>query len=312
MEKILITGGAGFIGSNLAEELLKRGYSIRILDNLSTGKIENIKPILKDIEFIKGDTRDETIVKKVLKNIQMVFHFAAISSTYYSVKFPAETINVNVNGTVNLLEKSVEAEIDKFIYSSSAAVYSNNNLPLIEDQPLNPLSLYGVSKVIGEKFLKIYYKTHNLRTISLRLFNVYGPRQNFQSKYSNVIPKFISSFILNKKPGIFGDGKQTRDFVFIKDVVNASILALNKKLESYGECFNIGSGKEISIIELFHKIKKIIGKDIEPEFKKQRFNEVKYSCAIIDKASKMLGFKPEFSLDEGLKEMIEWFQTVYS
>jgi len=308
MSTILVTGGAGFIGSNLSEELLKEGYSVRILDNLSTGKIENIETFKNDIEFIKGDIRDENTVLKALKEVGIVFHLAAVSSIDQSLRFPADTIDVNDTGTINLLEQAVKSGVEKFIFSSSAAVYGKTSEERIQErQILKPFSLYGISKMSGENYLKIYHSVYGIKTISFRFFNVFGPRQNPESEYSAVIPKFISLLANNRQPTIYGDGKQTRDFIFVKDLAAACIKAMNCELKIWGDCFNLGSGKETAISELLNTIKKITGKNIEPIYEPPRFEEVQRSCAAVNKAETILGFKAGISLEDGLKQTIEWF-----
>ena len=305
MKNILITGGAGFIGSNLAEALLIEGYFVKIIDNLSTGKVENVSPFRNHIEFIEGDIRDENLVVKLMTGTDAVFHLAAISSIYHAFKYPSDTVDVNVNGTMNLLEKAARSGVEKFIFASSAAAYGKiEDIPLSESYNPAPFSLYGISKVMGEDFLHLFYEHFGLKTVALRFFNVFGPKQNPQSEYSAVIPKFISLYLQDKRPVIFGDGLQTRDFIFIKDLIRAIIVAATTEIDMYGDCFNLGCGREISIYELFETIGDILNKKVQPNYEPLKTEETRRSCASIKKAEETFGFKPQYSLKKGLKETI--------
>ena len=307
MSKVLITGGAGFIGSNLAEELVKTN-SVRILDNITTGNLENLKKIKDKIEIIKGDIRDFETVKKAIKGTDYIFHLAALVSVPESIKKPIETNNVNVSGTLNILSASKELGVKRVIFTSSCAVYGNTaKQPIKENSKLRPESPYALTKLIGEEYCKLFSKLYNLETVSLRCFNVYGPKQNPKSAYAAVIPKFISEALRSKIPTIYGDGNQTRDFVFVKDVVNANILAMKAKDVS-SQVFNIGSGRSETVNELLEKINKILNKNIKPKHAPQRPGDVKYSLADISKVKKFLGYSPKHGLEEGLKETIKWFR----
>jgi len=308
MSKVLVTGGAGFIGSNLCEELLHKGHSITILDNLSTGNPENIAGFRKDVEFIEGDIRNEDTISSIMKDVDTVFHLAAVSSIDQSLRYPSNTADVNDTGTIILLNHAVKSGVEQFIFSSSAAVYGKiQSSGISESLSPNPFSFYGVSKMSGEHYLEIFSDFYGIRTISFRFFNVYGPKQNPHSDYSAVIPKFISALLQNKKPTIYGDGKQTRDFIFVKDLVRACVNTLYTELPGFNDCINLGSGKETTILEILNIIKKILNKNIEPVYENPRFEEVKRSNASIEKAEKLLGFKTHISLKTGLEKTIKWF-----
>ncbi|MEM3509023.1 MAG: SDR family oxidoreductase [Nitrososphaerota archaeon] len=306
-EKILVTGGAGFIGSHLVDELINRGYEVIVLDNFYSGKIGNLRKNLKNKNFklIKGDVRNIKDVKKAIKNVDAIFHLAAIVSVPLSIKNPILVNEVNVIGSLNVLKIAIEENVDKFIYVSSCAVYGEaENLPIKEEDKLNPLSPYASSKISVEYYCKVFYKAYGLKTICLRYFNVYGPRQK-TGEYAGVIPIFIQRIKNDKPPIIYGDGKQTRDFVYVKDVVDASIKALEKE-EAIGEIFNIGSGEAITINQLAETLLKILGKEkLKPIYEKERVGDIKNSYANIDKAKKILGYEPKYTIIDGLKEMLK-------
>ncbi|MEM3406955.1 MAG: SDR family oxidoreductase [Nitrososphaerota archaeon] len=306
-EKILVTGGAGFIGSHLVDELINRGYEVIVLDNFYSGKIGNLRKNLKNKNFklIKGDVRNIKDVKKAIKNVNAIFHLAAIVSVPLSIKNPILVNEVNVIGSLNVLKIAIEENVDKFIYVSSCAVYGEaENLPIKEEDKLNPLSPYASSKISVEYYCKVFYKAYGLKTICLRYFNVYGPRQK-TGEYAGVIPIFIQRIKNDKPPIIYGDGKQTRDFVYVKDVVDASIKALEKE-EAIGEIFNIGSGEAITINQLAETLLKILGKEkLKPIYEKERVGDIKNSYANIDKAKKILGYEPKYTIIDGLKEMLK-------
>jgi UDP-glucose 4-epimerase len=304
-QKILVTGGAGFIGSHLAGELAKENELI-IIDDLSTGRLENIRELIKkeNVNFIKGSITDYDLLKESFKDIGFVFHLAALASVPESIKDPMASNSVNINGTLNVLMAARDNRIKKVIYTSSCAVYGDTEvMPVPETSPLNPKSPYAVAKLTGEYYCNVFRDIFNLPVISLRYFNVYGPRQNPMSEYAAVVPKFISNVMKDKPPIIYGDGLQTRDFVFVKDIVRANILAaLSKESGS----FNIGSGVSTSIVRLAETIIRVLGKDIEPLHKEPREGEIRNSLADISKAC-ALGYAPEYSLEEGLMETVRTF-----
>jgi len=304
--KALVTGGAGFIGSHLVDRLMENDFEVTVLDNFSTGSLKNLSQHLGKANFhlIDGDIRSERDVKKALEDIDFVFHLAAIVSVELSIKNPILVNEVNVCGTLNLLEESLNSGVKRFVYISSCAVYGNpTRLPIDEEHPTKPTSPYGASKLASENYCRIFHEIYGLQTVSLRLFNVYGSRQAM-GPYSGVITKFIDRLKHGKPPIIYGDGEQTRDFIFVDDVVDACLHAINCK-NCVGESINVGSGVETSINELARTISSLFGmQKIKPIYTKPRIGEVRHSCADISKAEKLLGLKPKISLEEGLRKLV--------
>jgi len=305
--KILITGGCGFIGSNLAEELSKDNEVI-IIDDLSTGKIENIKDLLKkeNVKFIKGSITDLNLLQDIFKDVDYVFHQAAIPSVPRSVKDPLSTNNANINGTLNVLIAARDNFVKKVIYASSSSIYGDTpTLPKKESMTPTPLSPYAITKLTGEYYCKVFNSIYNLPTVSLRYFNVYGPRQDPSSEYAAVIPKFIKRVLNNEPPIIYGDGEQTRDFTFVKDIVRANVLAAES---SKTGTFNIGSGKRVTINNLAKMITNLVRKDdLKPIHDKPRQGDVKHSLADISLAKENIDYEPEYDLHKGLEETIKWY-----
>jgi len=308
MMRIVITGGAGFIGSNLAEVLaLAPNNEVCVVDDLSTGRVENL-PIASGIEFIKGSITDLQLMNEVLADADFVFHQAALPGVQRSIEDPAHTNEVNIRGTLNVLMAARDAGVKKVIYASSSSVYGDTpELPNREGMTPNPLSPYAVTKLVGEYYCKVFNDVYGLNTISLRYFNVYGPRQDPHSEYAAVIPRFVSRVLRGEPPIIYGDGQQTRDFTFVKDVVNANILAMNSDATGV---YNIASGRMISIQELATLITRLTGRDsdLEPVFDKPRKGDVRHSLADISQARAVMGYKPEYSLERGLEETLRWFK----
>ena len=306
--KIVITGGAGFIGSNIAEELSKeKDNEIIIVDDLSTGKMANIRKFDQstNINFVRGSITDLNLLKGVFKGVDYVFHQAAIPSVPRSIKDPIASNNANVNGTLNVLVAARDCGVKKVVYASSSSVYGDTpELPKRERMTPNPLSPYAVTKLLGEYYCNVFNNIYGLKTVSLRYFNVYGPRQDPYSDYAAVIPKFINRVSENKPPVIYGDGEQTRDFTFVKDVVSANILAAKSDAEGV---YNIANGNRISINELANMIMALIGNDLTPIHDDSREGDVKHSLADISEAKKNLGYEPGYSLEEGLRGTVEWF-----
>ena len=306
--RVLVSGGAGFIGSNLVGRLLSEGYEVVVLDNLSSGNLENISSYLPQIDFIQGNILDMDLSSSV-GTVDYILHHAAEVSVVQSMLDPYKTYKINVMGTVNLLEFARKSDVKKFVFASSSSVYGNNqNLPLKETEQPDPQSPYALSKLIGEIYLKKYSDFYGLNTVSLRYFNVYGNNQNPNSQYSAVIPKFISLLLRGEQPIIYGDGKQTRDFVHVSDVVEANLLAM-KDTTTQDTPLNIGSGKSVSILELLDLINSLLGKDLKPVFKPEREGDVRHSLADIRLAEEVLGWKPKKSLSDGLKETISYYSS---
>jgi len=308
MEKYLVTGGAGFIGSNIVEELVKRGVEVRVIDNFLTGKRENITSFLDKIEFIEGDIRDFKTCRRALEGVDFVLHQAALPSVPLSIKDPLLISEINIMGTLNLLLASREANIKKFVFASSSSVYGNDpRLPKNENMEAAPLSPYAITKLVGEMYCRIFSQIYGLSTICLRYFNIFGPRQDPFSQYAAVIPNFIDKMLKGEKPIIFGDGEQSRDFTFVSNVVEANILAA--KAEDVTEVvINVACKERITVNFLVEKINEIIRKNIKPLYEKPRPGDVKHSYADILKAKKMLKYSPGVTFREGLEKTIRLYQ----
>ncbi len=307
-KRVLITGGAGFIGSNLAEELVRKEHDVVILDDLSTGKEENIKEFKDSVRFVKGSITDLALLRDLFRDVECVSHQAAIPSVQRSVEDPLATNEVNVKGTLNVLVAARDSEVEKVVYASSSSVYGDTpELPKREGMKPNPKSPYAVSKLTGEEYCAVFSEVYGLKTVSLRYFNVYGPRQDPYSEYAAVIPRFITRVLKNKPPIIYGNGEQTRDFTFVRDVVMANILAIERDVEGV---FNIASGKRISINELSNKIMGIVGIRLKPIYDKPREGDIKDSLGDISRAKEKLGYDVKYGLEEGLKETIEYFKIM--
>ena len=308
MNSVVVTGGAGFIGSHLADELVRQGYQVIVLDDLSTGKKENIEGLLASsragsVRFIKDNITNLPMLRRLFSGVDYVLHLAAIASVPGSIQDPLFSHGVNLTGTLNVLLAAKENRVKKVICASSAAVYGDTaTLPHSEDMIPNPQSPYAVNKLAMEYYCEVFQKVYDLKTVCLRFFNVYGPRQDPNSQYAAVIPKFISIILAGKVPVIFGDGKQTRDFVFIKDAVEAFITAA---VSGATGVFNIGTGDAVTIDELTALIIKVTGKDMIPVYREARPGDIKHSLADISRA-RAFGYRPKYSLEEGLKETIRF------
>jgi nucleoside-diphosphate-sugar epimerase len=304
----LVTGGAGFIGSNLVEELVRRGESVRVLDNFSTGRKENIAPFFDSIELIEGDIRSYHVIREAVEGIDAILHQAALPSVPRSIKDPITSNDVNVTGTLNILHAAHDAKVKRVVSASSSSIYGDTpELPKHEGMIPNPLSPYAVSKLSGEKYCDVFFKVYGLETVALRYFNVFGPRQDPTSQYSAVIPKFITAMLNDRQPIIYGDGEQSRDFTFIANVVEANILAATKENVG-GIAVNCACHGQITLNELVQKINDILHKNIKPIYQKERLGDIKHSYANIQLAQEKIGFQPLISFAEGLKKTIEWYK----
>jgi len=308
MKKYLVTGGAGFIGSHIVERLLKDNKDVRVFDNLSTGFKANLEPFRKDIEFVKGDLRNMNEVRRAVKGMTGIFHLAAIRAVARSVDNPLETNESNVTGILNLLVAARDSGVKRVVYSSSSSVYGESRkFPLQEDDKPGPVSPYAASKLMGEYYCRIFTRLYGLETVSLRYFNVFGPRQNPESLYSAVIPIFVYHLLKGKSPEIHWDGKQSRDFSYVDNVVEGNMLGMRVK-DAKGQIFNIACHEEHSVLDIFNEVKRILKKpDIKPRFTPKRAGDVRRTLADINRAKKILGFKPQTLFHEGLKKTVNWF-----
>ena len=303
----LVTGGAGFIGSNIVAELLNRGHKVRVLDNFATGRRKNLDPFLDRIELIEGDLRSYHIVRESVDNIDFILHQGALPSVPRSIKDPITSNDVNVVGTLNILDAALDAKVKRVVFASSSSIYGDSErLPKQEDMTPNPLSPYAVSKLAGEKYSQVFAKIYKLHTVALRYFNVFGPRQDPNSQYSAVIPKFIKAVLQDKQPTIFGDGLQSRDFTFVRNVVEANILATTSDFPT-GMVFNCACHERIELKYLAEKISEILGKNIKPIYADQRPGDIKHSFANIERIQEYLGYKPKVLFEEGLRRTIQWY-----
>jgi len=306
---VLVTGGAGFMGSHIVDRLLSEGFEVTVIDNLSTGQLENVAHHQgkKDFHFIKGDIRNFDLVKNTLQDIDAVFHQAALVGMTCSVENPVLANEVNVTGTLNLLKACVDSDVKRFIYASSAAVYGKTKaLPHHENLTPQPISPYGASKLAAENYVRVFSDVYGLETVCLRYFNVYGPRQTI-GPYSGVITIFINQLLINQPPIIYGDGDQTRDFIDAQDVVDANMLGLTKE-DAIGEVFNVATGVATTVNQLTNALQEIMGKtSLKPIYMNKRLGEIRHSCANVSKARRFLGFYSKVSLKVGLAKLIKWY-----
>jgi UDP-N-acetylglucosamine 4-epimerase len=309
MAKYLVTGGAGFIGSNIVEELVRRGEKVLALDNLSTGSKENLAPFMNKIELIEGDIRDKKILSKALRGIDFVIHQAALRSVAKSVEDPFATNDVNVFGTLNLLMAAKVAGVKRLVYASSSSAYGDvKRFPQKETDKPVPISPYGVSKLAAENYCITFAKTFGLETVSLRYFNVFGPRQNPESRYSAAIPAILVRMLKNERPIAEWDGKQSRDFTYVANVAQANLRACVVPKIS-GEVFNIACGTTISILDIIREANKMLGKKLKPIYGPKRAGDVRKSYADVGKMKSVLGLKGIVGFEDGLKKTIDWFKN---
>ncbi len=299
-DKIVIIGGAGFIGSHLVEELHDKA-EVKVIDDLSTGKLENIQPWLNKIKFVRGSIRDLEFLKKEFQGYDYVLHHAAsVEVVAHSFEKILDTNDINVDGTLKVLIAAKETGIKRVVFASSCSVYGNRSIA-VEDWQTQPISPYAAAKLAGEHYCKFFHNVFGIETVNLRYFNVYGKRQN--PHYAAAIPTFINLIKNDKQPVVYGTGEQTRDFVYVKDVVRANILALKEK-NAVGGTFNIAQGKSISVLELINTINKIFNKNIQPKFEKARPGDIIKSIADVEKAKRLLNFEAKYSVEEGIKDML--------
>ncbi|MEE8359838.1 MAG: SDR family oxidoreductase [Candidatus Omnitrophota bacterium] len=310
MSRFLVTGGAGFIGSNIVDELITKGHEVKVVDNFMTGKRENLKDVLGKIELIEGDIRDLDLMRKAAKGVDYVLHQAAFRSVPKSVDNPTLANDINVTGTLNVLIAAKEAGVKRLVNASSSSCYGDTDrFPECEDALPNPISPYAVSKLAGEYYCKTFSATFGLKTVSLRYFNVFGPRQNPESKYSTVIPIFIYRMKADLSPIVNGDGKQSRDFTYVKNVVEANIAAALKEGDFNGEVYNVACGESYSVLDIVTNLNTLMNKNIDPEFVPHRPGDVKKTQADISGIKKAFGVVPKIKFKEGLKKTFEWFMN---
>ena len=308
MSRYLITGGAGFIGANLAHALVTRGEAVRILDDFSTGRLENLRGIEDRIEILRGDIRDPATVARAVAGTEIVLHQAALNSNPRSIKEPGLTNAVNVDGTLLLLEAARVANVRRLVYASSSSVYGDTPaLPKTEDLPPAPTAPYGVSKLAAESYCRVFTQIYGFETVSLRYFNVFGPRQHPDAEYAAVIPRFLRRMLAGHRPVIFGDGEQSRDFTPVKNVVAANLLAA-ESASGIGEAFNIAAGRRSTLNELVGWLNRLLGTSLDPIYEPPRPADVRHSHASIRKAEDLLGYRPTLDVQEGLRQTVAWFK----
>jgi UDP-glucose 4-epimerase len=308
MAVYLVTGGAGFIGSSIAAELVKRGEVVRILDNLSTGNLRNVEAVGERAEFVKGDILDEATVRRVMQGVDYCIHQAALPSVQRSVEQPLEVDRVNVAGTLNVLCAAREAKVKRVVYAASSSAYGDTpTLPKHEGMPPNPMSPYAASKVAGEAYLMAFAASYGLEGVGLRYFNVFGPRQDPTSHYAAVIPRFVTAVLKGEQPVVFGDGKQSRDFCFIQNVIDANLLACKAPGVS-GKVFNIAGGKRHDLLAVLELIGRIVGRTVTPRHEPARQGDVRHSLADIRAAQEQLGYRVGVDFEEGLRRTIAHYR----
>ncbi len=306
--RVLVAGGAGFIGSHIVDRLLKKEVEVVVLDNLYTGKIENLgsHKANRKFHFIEGDVRNYGTVKSAVKDADAVFNEAAVVGIPRSIEDPILANEVNVGGTLNLLKACLDSGVRRYVQASSASIYGDTKrLPIEESLAPNPVSPYAVAELASENYAVVFHKACGLETVCLRYFNVYGPRQT-SSVYSGVIPIFMDRLMRDERPVVFGDGRQTRDFVYVEDVVEANMLALTTE-KAAGEVFNIATGQPSSMNELLRRLQEKIGKQLRPIHKGSRVADIRHSYACIEKARRILGYEPEYDLEKGITKLTRWF-----
>ena len=304
----MVTGGAGFIGSNICAKLINQGSFVRVVDNLITGKKSNLTDILDRIEFIEADMGDENVAREAMKGVDVVLHQGALSSVPRSVDDPAATHKHCVDATFTLLLAARDAGIKRFVYAASSSAYGDTpTLPKVESMPPGPLSPYAAAKVIGEYYAKVFYEVYGLETVSLRYFNIFGPHQDPTSQYAAAIPAFVTAILKDEKPTIFGDGEQSRDFTYVDNVVEANLLAA-KAEHTAGEVLNIACGRAVTVNQIIEIINELLGKNIKPLYTDPRPGDVKHSLADITLAEKTIGYKPTVHFKQGLQLAIDWYR----
>lgn len=306
MSTFLVTGGAGFIGSNIVVELLARGHEVRVLDNFATGRRENLAQVMEDIQLIEGDLTSYERVHNAVRGVDYVLHIGALPSVPRSVQDPLTTSRVNVTGTLNVLLASRDERVRRVVYASSSSVYGNTEvLPKVETMMPTPMSPYAVAKLCGEGYCSSFSRVYGIETVSLRYFNVFGPRQNPLSQYAAVVPAFITQMASGRRPTVYGDGEQSRDFTYVANVVEATIAAAGAPAAAVGQVMNVACGERFTLNQLVAELNAILGTSLEPEYLPERVGDVRHSQADVDRARELLGFEPSVSFGEGLRRTVE-------
>ena len=311
MTKALVTGGAGFIGSHLVRALTAQGVQVRVVDNLSSGSLDNLESVLPEVEFVEGDIRDEGLMARAAQGVSVVYHEAAIASVPLSMERPDLVHAVNAGGTLTVLEAARRTGVRRLVYAASSAVYGNDpRLPKREDMPPDPQSPYAAAKHAGELYAQVHYRAFGLETVCLRYFNVFGPGQSPRSQYAAVIPAFLAAVLSGRTPVVYGDGGQTRDFVFVEDVVRANLAAAAAGPEACGRCFNVAGGRPVSLNDLLSELGALLGRDIRPEHAPERAGDIRHSYASVDLARQVLRWEPQVPLRQGLARSLDWYRSV--
>ncbi len=308
MNRLLVTGGAGFIGSNICRRLVSEGCFVRVVDNLSTGHLHNLDAVIDKVEFIQADMGDPAVARKAMDGVDVVLHQGALPSVPKSVEDPAATHKHCVDATFNLLMAARDARIKRFVYAASSSAYGESlTLPKVETMQTAPLSPYAAAKLVGEYYCKVFYAVYGLETISLRYFNIFGPHQDPTSQYAAAIPAFVTAILKDTPPTVYGDGQQSRDFTHVDNVVAANLLAAQAEA-THGEVLNIACGEQITINAVIEHINRCVGKRVKPLYVPDRPGDVKHSMADISLAEKVIGYKPVVQFAEGLEKAIEWYR----
>jgi nucleoside-diphosphate-sugar epimerase len=308
MATYLVTGGGGFIGSNLARALVERGESVRVLDNFATGREQNLAGLHDKLHLIRGDIRDVAVVEQAMKGVDYVLHQAALPSVPRSVAHPVETNDVNVNGTLVILQAARAAGVRRVVFAASSSAYGETpTLPKVETMPNDPLSPYAASKIAGEMYLKVFYNCYGLETVALRYFNVFGPQQDPQSQYAAVIPRFVTAALEGRQPTIFGDGLQSRDFCYIENAIEANLLACTAP-KAAGQLMNIACGVRTTLLDVLDRLGAIVGRKVTAIHEPTRAGDIKHSLADIGRARELLGYTGRITFEEGLARTVEWYK----
>ncbi len=310
MANVLVTGGAGFIGSHITTACVKRGDRVRVLDNLRSGFRQNLSEVIDDIEFIEGDVADESAAARAVRGVELVFHQAALASVPLSIERPMDSHQSCATGTLNILHQSVKAGVQRVVYAASSSAYGNRPFAAKRETDLpQVLSPYAAAKLAGEFYCQAFHYSFGLETVGLRYFNVFGPRQDPASPYSAVIPLFVSAILSGKPPVIFGDGSQSRDFIYVGNVVQGNLLAA-ASTEAAGQVFNMAEGRQTSLLQLLNLLSELLGENVQPDFQPARQGDVRESLADITQARQVLGYEPSTSLEEGLRQTIAYYRQV--